>query len=87
MGPLSALRAHTEAPYTTGFHRQTHRALNRPWAARAGKSGAARLLAAEVSVTVSPAAALVLVPALPPRAAPALAESQAEHALALGLSH
>ena len=46
------------------------------------------MLAAEVSVTVSPgAAALVLVPALPPRAAPALAESQAEHALALGLSH
>jgi hypothetical protein len=31
---LSALRAHTKAPYKTDFHRKTLRALNRPWAAR-----------------------------------------------------
>jgi hypothetical protein len=33
-GPLSALRAHTKAPYKMGFHRKTLRALNRPEAAR-----------------------------------------------------
>ena len=31
---LSALRAHTEAPYKTDFLWKTLRALNRPWAAR-----------------------------------------------------
>ena len=33
-GPLSALRAHTKAPYKMDFHRKTLRALNRPEAAR-----------------------------------------------------
>ena len=32
--PLSALRAHTKAPYKTDLHRKTRRALNRSWAAR-----------------------------------------------------
>jgi hypothetical protein len=31
---LSALRAHTKAPYKMDFHRKTRRALNRPEAAR-----------------------------------------------------
>ena len=31
---LSALRAHTKAPYKMDFHRKTLRALNRPKAAR-----------------------------------------------------
>ena len=31
---LSALRAHTKAPYKTDLHRKTRRALNRSWAAR-----------------------------------------------------
>jgi hypothetical protein len=31
---LSALRAHTKAPYEMDVHRETLRALNRPWAAR-----------------------------------------------------
>ena len=31
---LSALRAHTKAPYKIDFHRKTLRALNRPKAAR-----------------------------------------------------
>jgi hypothetical protein len=30
---LSALRAHTKAPYKVGFHRKTLRPLNHPWAA------------------------------------------------------
>ena len=33
-GPLSAVRAHTKAPYKIDFHKKTLRALNRPWAAR-----------------------------------------------------
>ena len=32
--PLSALRAHTKAPYKTNLHRKTLMALNRPKAAR-----------------------------------------------------
>jgi hypothetical protein len=31
---MTALRAHTKAPYKTDLHRKTRRALNRPWAAR-----------------------------------------------------
>jgi len=31
---LSALRAHTKAPYKIDFHRKTLRVLDRPWAAR-----------------------------------------------------
>jgi hypothetical protein len=30
-GPLSALRAHTKAPYKTDLHRKTLRPLDRPW--------------------------------------------------------
>jgi hypothetical protein len=33
-GPLSALRAHTKAPYKIDYHRKTLMALNRPKAAR-----------------------------------------------------
>jgi hypothetical protein len=33
-GPLSALRAHTKAPYKMDFHRKTLMALKRPGAAR-----------------------------------------------------
>jgi hypothetical protein len=33
---LSALRAHTKAPYKTDLHRKTLMALNRPGAARTG---------------------------------------------------
>jgi hypothetical protein len=33
-GMLSALRAHTKAPYKTDLLWKTLRALNRPWAAR-----------------------------------------------------
>jgi hypothetical protein len=34
---LSALRAHTKAPYKINFHRETLRVLNRPKAARTGR--------------------------------------------------
>ena len=38
---LSALRAHTKAPYKTDFHRKMLRALNRPKAARTAPRGSA----------------------------------------------
>ena len=40
---LSALRAHTKAPYKTDLHRKTLRALNRPKAARAEGDGQDRV--------------------------------------------
>jgi hypothetical protein len=52
---LSALRAHTKAPYKTDLHRRTLRALNRPGTARtAARRGAARPRARSGSRSASP---------------------------------